>query len=296
MQQKIDFFGGLHGNFLELVVNVAINQNGYDISKPQFTEDGACHLKNRNPTYKKMIFAEHYSYYNRPFNVSDNVIQIVPTVDDLLIGFTNSFLRAGEQKFDIDNLEIDTINKLENLYLSKGANFKNTLINDYGIKTNYPRSAIRNYFYSMLGDHDNGLGMFTNFNNTPTNIHHFPFKAFFNIQQFYQELNKIAKFLGLNFYPTIELAKLYNDFIKHNQGYHSELKCKEIWHAILLGKSMHISPNLIEEAWINYQIATCFRCYDLPLLIQDQYPSDTLTISQAVFKWKSQDYLTQSNT
>ena len=46
--QKIDFFGGLHGNFLELVVNVAINQTGYDISKPQFTEDGACHLKNND--------------------------------------------------------------------------------------------------------------------------------------------------------------------------------------------------------------------------------------------------------
>ena len=289
MQQKIDFFGGLHGNFLELVVNVAINQNGYDISKPQFTEDGACHLKNHDITYKKPASAQHWSFFNRGASLSRNdiVVRIVPTVEDLLIGITNSFLRAGDQKFDINNLEIDTINKLENL--SKGANFKNTLINDYGIKTNYPRSVIRNYFYSMLEDYANGLGMFTKFDSTPTAVYSFPFRAFFDLQQFYQELNKIAKFLGLNFYPTIELAKLYSNFIKYNQGYHSELKCKEIWQAILHGQFMDIKLNIIEEAWINHQVTTCFRCYDLPLLIQDQYPSNTLEISQAVFKWKSQD-------
>ena len=292
--QKIDFFGGLHGNFLELVVNVAVNQTGYDISKPQFTKDGACHLKNKDSTYKKMICARHYSYFNLPFNVSDNVIQIVPTDDDLLIGFTNSFLRAGDQKFDIDNLELDTINKLSNL--AKSANFKNTLLGDYGVKTDYPRSAIRNYFYSMLGDSDNGLGMVNSFDNTPTNIYHFPFRAFFNIRQFYQELNEIAKFLGLNFYPTIELAKLHDNFLKYNKGHHSEVKCNQIWQAILHGKSSDIKLNLLEEAWINKQVATCFRCYDLPLLLQDQYPTNTLEISQAVFKWKSQDYLKQSNT
>ena len=292
--QKIDFFGGLHGNFLELVVNVAINQTGYDISKPQFNENGACHLKNKNSTYNRMIRSEHYSYHNHLFNVDDNVIQIVPTDNDLLIGFTNSFLRAGDQKFDIDNLELDTINKLSKL--EKSANFKNTLISDYGVKTDYPRSAIRNYFYSMLGDSDNGLVIFTSFDNTPTNIYHFPFNAFFNIRQFYQELNEIAKFLGLNFYPTIELAKLYDNFLKCNQGYHSNVKCNQIWQEILHGKSKDIKLNLLEEAWINHQVAKCFRCYNLPLLVQDQYPTNTLEISQAVFKWKSQDYLTQSNT
>ena len=292
--QKIDFWGGLHGNFLELVVNVAINQIGYDISKPQFTKDGACHLKNYDLTYKKIIDARHWSFGPPGLSKNDIVVRIVPTVEDVFMCITNSFLRAGDEKFDINNLEIDTINKLDNL--SKSSNFKNTLINDYGVKTNYPRSAIRNYFYSMLQDYNNGLEMFTKFNSTPTAVHNFPFRAFFDIRYFYQELNEIAKFLGLNFYPSIELAKLYNDFIKYNQGYHSELKCKQLWQAILLGKSMHISLNLIEEAWINCQVATCFRCYDLPLLTQDQYPSNTLDISRIVFEWKSRDYPMQSTT
>jgi len=289
--QKIDFSGGLHGNFLELAVNVAINQNGYDISKPQFTKDGACHRKNLDPSYKKLIVASHYSFLKNEFAADDNVVRIVPTGNDLLIGLTNSFLRAGDEKFDLDSLENNTITKLSNI--NKGANFKNTLIEDYGVKTAYPRSAIRNYFYSMLDDYDNGLGIlatFTPFHNT----YHFPFRAFFDIGHFYQELNSIAKFLGLNFYPTPDLAKLHSEFLKCNQGYHSEVKCREIWRAILHNESMSIKLNLIEEAWVNYQVATCFRCYDLPLLIQDQYPTNTLEISQAVFEWKSQDYLTQS--
>jgi hypothetical protein len=286
--QKIDFFGGLHGNFLELVVNVTINQNGYNISKPQFTKDGSCHLKNRDESYEKIIDAHHYSFYKMPFAEDDIVIRIVPTAEDMLIGVTNSFLRAGDQKIDIDNLENDTINKLSNF--GKSGLFKNTIIQDYGVKPNYPRSNIRNYFYSMLEDHNNGLKMFTTFDDTVTPAHHFPFRAFFDIGQFYQELNKIANFMGLNFYPTVELGKLYIDFLKYNQGYCSEIKCKQIWNSILHNCSTEIKLNLIEEAWLNHQVASCFRCYDLPLLMQDQYPTNTLEISQAIFNWKSKDY------
>jgi hypothetical protein len=206
----------------------------------------------------------------------------------MLIGITNSFLRAGNQKIDIDNLENDTINKLSGF--RKTEFFKNTIIEDYGVKTNYPRSSIRNYFYSMLQEHNNGLRMFTTFSDTPTDVHEFPFKAFFDIGYFYQELNNIAKFLGLNFYPTVELGKLHSDFLKYNQGFHSEVKCKHIWYSILHTIPCEIKLNLIEEAWINYQVASCFRCYNLPLLMQDQYPTNTLDISRAVFDWKSKDY------
>jgi hypothetical protein len=292
--QKIDFFGGLHGNFLELVVNVAINQNRYDISKPQFNNEGACHLKHDDPSYSKMMTADHYSFNKIPFSSNDQVIRIVPTSDDLLIGLTNSFLRAGEQGVDLNCLEKDTVNKLSKL--TKTVNFKNTLISDYGNRIDYPRSGIRNYFYSMLSEHNNGLEMITNFDTSVSQAYHFPFRAFFEIGHFYQELNSISKFLGLNFYPSIDLGKLHSDFIKCNQGFHSELKCKQIWQAILLGKSIDMELNLIEEAWINCQVAKCFRCYDHPLLIQDHYPTNTLEISHAIFAWKAKDYATQART
>lgn len=286
--QKIDFFGGLHGNYLELVINVVINQTGYDIGLPQFTIDGACHLKNNNSSYNKMIVANHFSFFKIPFNTVDQIVRIVPEYNDMLVGLTNSFLRAGDQKIDLDHLEKDTLIKLSNG--TKGVNFKNTLVHEYGVKVDYPRAAIRNYFYSMLNDHDNGVGMCTQFDPLPTNVYCFPFRAFFDIGYFYQELNEISKFLGLNFYPTVELGKLHSDFLNCNQGYHSEIRCKQIWQAILLGRSQVIKLNLLEEAWVNHMVAKCFRCYDLPLLTQDPYPTNTLDISQAVFAWKSKDY------
>lgn len=286
--QKIDFFGGLHGHFLELVVNVAINQNGYDITKPQFTVDGACHLKNRDKSYHEMIVARHFSFFKIPFNIDDLVVRIVPTADDMLIGLTNCFLRAGNMKFDIDSLEQDTINKLSSF--DKGANFANTITTEHGVAVNYPRSIIRNYFYSMLTDDSLGLDMFTMHDPFPRQKHNFPFRAFFDIGTFYQELNKIANFLELNFYPTVELSKLHDEFLRRNQGYHSEIKCKQVWQAILHNESLDIKLNLIEEAWINHQVASCFRCYDLPLLSQDQYPANTSEISTAIFDWKSRDH------
>lgn len=286
--QKIDFYGGSHGNFLGLVVNVAINQNGYDISRPQFTPDGACHLKEKDSSYDKITVAQHYSYYNVPFGSADQVIRIVPNENDMLICITNSFLRAGDKKITIDDLEKDTINKLS--LFKKGENFLKTIVDDHGHRVDYPRSVIRNYFYSMLSEYSNGLGMFVNFTPSSAQIHNFPFRAFFDIGNFYQELNEIAKFLNQDFFPTIELGKLHSDFINRNQGYLSEVKCKQVWSAILHGKPMNIKLNLVEEAWINVQIAKSFRCYDHPMMIQDEYPTNTLDISKAIFDWKSKDH------
>lgn len=288
--QKIDFFGGLHGNYLELIINVTINQNGYDISRPQFTPDGACHLKNQDRHYDRMIVARHYSFNKIAFGQDDQVVRIVPAADDMLIGITNSFLRAGDENIDLDCLEKNTLTKLSKV--TKGTNFKNTLVTNYGEKVDYNRAAIRNYFYSMLNDYENGTELYSAFDSAVSNVYCFPFRAFFDIGHFYQELNAISKFLGLNFYPTTKLGKLHKDFLSFNQGHASEMKCKQIWQAILLGESLDIKLNLIEEAWINYMVAKCLRCYDLPLLVQDQYPTNTLDISQAVFAWKSKDFLT----
>lgn len=288
--QKIDFFGGLHGNYLELLVNVFINQNGYDISRPIFTSLGACELKNYDPTYRLRTKAYHYSYFNVPFETDDQVIKIVPTVDDLLIGITNSFLRAGNETFDLVTLEIDTINKLKQI--PKAGYFLQTLVNDHGEQKNFSRQILRNYFYSMFDVHDHGLGMFTTFS-TDINCHYdFPFRALFDANRLFYELNNIAKFLGENFYPTDKLMQLHEKFLDLNQGYHSEIKCSKLLSDIWAGRSSALDLNLVEEAWINWQIARSLRCYDLPILVKDAYPTDTLEISQAIFEWKSKDYPT----
>lgn len=288
--QKIDFFGGLHGHYLELLINVFINQNGFDLTRPIFTQTGACHLKNADKTYLKNAKADHYSHFDLPFNIDDQVIKIVPTVNDVLIGVTNSLLRAGDQSFDLNTLEVDTINKLKQI--PKARYFLKTLLNDHGEQKNFSRQILRNYFYSMFDVHKHGLGMFVNFSVDINYAYDFPFRAFFDTNDLLYQLNNIAKFLGENFYPTIKLMEVHEKFLELNQGYHSEIKCSQLLRDIWAGRSTDINLNLIEEAWINWQIARSLRCYDLPILVDNKYPTNTSQISQAIFDWKSKDYLT----
>jgi hypothetical protein len=290
--QKIDFFGGLHGNYLELLINVFIHQNNYDITRPIFTKTGACHLKNKDHTYHKIIEGRPYSYFGIPFNKDDRVVKIVPTINDMLIGLTNSLLRAGDQEFDLNNLEIDTIKKLK--LLPKANPFLITLENNYGVHKNYPRHLLRNHFYAYFDTVEHGLEMFNTFSSDINHYYDFPFRAFFDTNILFYELNNTAKFLEANFYPTDKLMQIHENFLILNQGYQSEIKCTHILADIWAGRSTNIDLNLIEEAWINWQVARSLRCYDLPILSGSVYPKTTLEISQAIFDWKSTDYPTPS--
>jgi len=286
---KIDFFGGLHGHYLELVVNVFIWQNGFDVNRPMFTDTGACHVKNSCSGYRSIVKAYHWSYYNVPFDHNDRVVRIVPSQKDMLIAVSNSFLRAGDQTVDLEEFEIDTINKLKQL--PKAQPFLDMILKEFGERSVYPRSQMRNYFYSMFENTEYGYDMYSEFDPaTPNDIHVFPFSAFFDWTQFYLELNKIANFQNLNFYPTVHLSKLHQEFLKVNQGYHSQIKCNQVLEDILAGKNTPIKLNIIEEAWIAHQLVNIFRCYDLPILIQDQFPTNTKELADAVFEWKSKDY------
>jgi hypothetical protein len=288
---KIDFFGGLHGNFLEFIINTFVFEQKYNLSEKLFTGTGACHNKNNNKDYMKsrQIVANHYSYNNIPFGSDDKVIRIVCENNNMLIAITNSFLRAGDQEFDLDNLEIGTVAKLKNM--PKAQFFLATLVDNFGHQENYNRSALRNYFYSMFADPVLGLDNFIHFNPAEC-IYNFPFTAFFDMGQFYKELNQIGKFLNFNFYPTIELGKIHEEFISLNQGYTSDTKCRQILANVLNNIDQAITLNIIEEAWLNWQIAEIFRCYDLPLLLENNYPTSTSEISNAIYTWKSNDYLT----
>lgn len=286
--KKIDFHGGLHGNFLELTVNLFIHQIDYDFSFSQFTEHGACHVKNMISSYNPITVARHWSRRGLPFDNNDQVVQIVVEETDLLTAITNSYSRAGDEQIDFDNIEKDTITKLSKL--SKSDILLRTLITEHGIRRDYPRSIFRNYFYSMFNDCENGIDMFNSFSGGDYEIYRFPFSCFFDISEFYYHLNGIANFYQLNFYPTIELSILYSQFVEKNQGFHSQKKLFKAWQDIVSGRNESYCFNVAEEAWINWQISRIFRCYDHPDLNQDIYPTNTGHISQIVFDWKSRDY------
>jgi hypothetical protein len=286
--KKIDFFGGTHGNFLELVINVFVCQHPFDFTKPIFNDNGACHLKNLQYNYRPSIKSGHYSYFNNPFNHDDLVIEIHVDPDWMLASLTNSLLRAGDEVFDLKDLHKNSIKKLSSL--QKATYFLKDLTTEHGIQENYPKNIIRNYFYSKFFIPEYGINLFNTFKSSTKKIV-FPFSAFFSIEQFYIQLNQVAFFLQENFYPGEQFTKVFNEFILRNQGYHSQIKCNNIVTNILHNLSMDITDcNLVEQAWINYRIAQIFRCYDHPLLINEDYPTNTQEIAAAIYNWKSNDY------
>lgn len=285
--EKVDFFGGTHGNFLELMLNLFVYQLEFDHDS-LFNVNGACHVKNHSPSYVPTIKCNHYSFFNLPFEPTDQVIEIHCKENDMLIAISNSLTRASDQAIDITNLEKSTISKLAKL--PKASGLLKDLINEHGKQENYPRSVIRNYFYSKFDDPANGIDQFNNFKHAGDK-HTFPFDAFFDLEKFYLELNKCAFFLNRNFYPTQRTVDIWQKFLEINQGYQSHIKCQKILYCILCNKDMDISDlNLIEEAWILYKISRMFRCYDHPLLNVDTFVNNTLEISRITYEWKKGDY------
>jgi hypothetical protein len=285
---KIDYFGGLHGNYLELVTNVFIFQNQYDVRQDIFGQNGACHIKNLDIEYEKFIYAEHWSHWGLPFSPKDLVVRIVPKQTDLLIAVTNLFLRAGDQMIDLENLDQDTRAKLSTL--AKAKELLTTLEQQHGQRNAWDRSILRNFFYSMLNDPENGIDMMNKFDPVAEKVYNFPLRAFFEVDEFYNELNGVARFFNQNFYPTADLYLLHRQFLDRNQGFASEQKCKQVWNDILAGHDQPLSLNILEEAWINWQIARSFRAYELPELCANQYPTSTNMVSKIIFDWKKQDY------
>lgn len=284
--RKIDFFGGLHGNYLDLVISVCIGRINYDLSRPQFTENGACHVKVTDPTYERWIQSTHWSQRKIPFSDDDLTVRIVPQPEDMLIAITNSFVRAGDVVLDIKNLDQNTRQKFEDAG-EKGKTFLATLVDEQGAKDSYPREILRNYFYSMFDDPECGINRYREFDPLTPSYHEFNFADFFSIDRFYQALNLIAHYLKRDFYPDPALYNLHQEFLKLNHGWNSELRCRDILDAIISGRHMTLDLNIVEEAWINYKISRIYRSYDHDLLWQTSYPTNTSQIHQLMIEWKN---------
>lgn len=107
---SIDFQGGAHGNFLEVVCNKIA---GVDCVGLPFNQHGASHQKTY--TSSKQFMAGHFSFWPSKIT-TQKVISIQVAEDDLLPLSQISLLRAGDFGIDNDQLEVNTYNKLNNVH------------------------------------------------------------------------------------------------------------------------------------------------------------------------------------
>jgi hypothetical protein len=281
--QKIDFFGGLHGHFLELAVAISIDRIEFAPQGSMFNQNGACHLKDYQQGYQPITVAGHWSYNHVPTAPNDLVIRIVPTQQYLLTAVINSWTRAGDECIELDHLEIDTLDKLAQV--EKSLPLQRMLIQDHGVRQHYPRSVLRNYFYSMFADAKYGIDMFNCFESAES-FCNFEFGDFFSIDQFYSALNRVAHYLNLDFVPSAALAQLHAEFLKNNTGYHQQQAATAVLQQILTGQAASIHLNIAQEAWLQHKIAEIYRCYDLAELAQDNWTHNTQEIARALEQFK----------
>ena len=109
----IDFVAGTHGHFLETTLNKFFNITP-DVFNT-FTATGTSHNKSIDYQKNKLFRAEHwFEYFPDQLEKFDKIISIRFSQDDLLLVSSVSLLRAGDCNIHNNDLEIDTVNKLNN--------------------------------------------------------------------------------------------------------------------------------------------------------------------------------------
>jgi hypothetical protein len=240
----VDYFGGCHGKFLELVINGWIEKVPFDKTLTFFNDIGSCHLRAND--YKPEFESFHWSYYDLPMHQDAVFVRVRVSQSNMLVAATNSFCRAGDVGLDLYHLDEDTMDKLSH---PKHRPMLEDLIKEHGASSAYPRSLLRKRFFCMLDQKELGQKHYDSFKDAEISWD-FPFSSFFDKQEFYVELEKLAKWLEKDFFPDQDLDRIYADFIDRNQGYRSYVYCERLITKIKTGINESVHTNILEEAYV----------------------------------------------
>jgi hypothetical protein len=251
----IDFFGGLHGHFLEYSINALDD----DVKKVNpFTRFGTSHL----PYIKLLATAEHYSFCNIDLSTEKHIISIVTDFDDCLLINLLNFGRAGDYNFNLYNFEKDFAQKLKDTAHYQG--FYKSLLH-FGIDISrgdaVPRSVLRESLkYNFIDPVKNSLMQVIAQQKYLQNSLQIPLKKFYSQDQYLDLMKKIVNYFQLPYtIDTTWYSNLWNRFILGNRAIEQTQESKEILDAVLNFKPMDIaSLTVIQEAWIDAQLENQF--------------------------------------
>jgi hypothetical protein len=301
---KIDFWGGAYGNFLKYNINRYVYQIDSANFDP-FTSTGSSHLVTTTYLEDSQVHASHFSFKSGvdiPWTVTKDDVLLRIVIDRLNIYhiYYNSVTRAGDAGVDIENPETDTIAKAEALkkeitsqhevgsdpILCKVDGYIDFLIKNHGIRKNYSRSVLRNYYYAALREDKFGLDNFNDFIDFDNKLLiEFPVQAFMSLNEFVRELQKVSKIAtGKYFKYDHSLSVMYHTFLDKNSGIQSQIKCTKIINDIVAGKSTEFKANILEEAWINCNIAQTFDIHDGIDCFGEVYPTNTRVIYDQIIE------------
>lgn len=265
IQVTVDASPGLHGHFLEFVLNRYIFQvpfSGDNIFDPA----GAAHLILKNSVYQntKVAGQSHDSWFDRDYDPKATHVVFVKhhtRLDFVLL--TNIFYRSGPIKL------INNVNDTVTFQLNK---MFTHAVSDQELRMNW---------YSKLMERH--LSEFEKKNSTQLPMLEFDYQCFFSLDQFLQELQRTADFLQHAFRFDQSLVDLWYQFMQRNQGYQAFTKVNDLFDQIVCGVEAPIDIDWKQQAYLNYKLSMVFKIFDHPDLVDsDHYPLNTKHINQIV--------------
>ena len=266
----IDFAPGLHGNFLEFVINRYIFDVPYSVDSI-FQNSGAAHKINQDTVYQqhKKTYWGHFSAYGD--NYPDSVNKVIwikhnPKLDFVLL--TNIFYRChpgAVLRNDISILDQKKfhVNLMENSIWSQAETGSLKLL-----RMNWYTKFQERHFFET-----------EKYPNTNLPVYEFDYSSFFSLPDFIIELQRVSEFLNITLKYDTSLDKLWQEFVLINQGFNNYKQAQQILSNTLSNALFPIDTNDWQlQAWLNHNLSKMFRIHDGKLFDTEQYVDNTQSL------------------
>lgn len=272
----IDFAPGLHGNFLEFVINRYIFNVPYSVDSI-FQNTGAAHRVNQDPVYQqhKKTYWGHFSAFSDKYPDSvDKVIWIKhdPRLDFVLL--TNIFyrcipggvIRNDTSILDLEKFHVDSMKHVDWPQAETGS-----------------LKSLRMNWYTKFQERH--FAETEKRPNTTLPVHEFDYSSFFSLPEFVIELQNTSNFLNMTLQYDTSLSELWQEFVSINQGFNNYKQAQQILTDALSNIWQPIDVNNWQlQAWINHNLSKMFRLYDGELFDCEQYVNNTQSLYAIIQK------------
>ena len=261
----LDFAPGLHGHFLEFIVNKFIYGVPSD-NQNIFQSSGAVHKINVDSQYqqKKMVHCGHYTSFNYNYPSDTHQIIFIDHTSELdIVLLTNVYHRCHPESMNTDDFDI---NKIQQLHRSM-------LLADSDLQC-------RNNWFAKLNE-----GVFKDQLLPPTTdipVHFFNYTSFFNLIDFCTELKKLARFLGETFTFDLLLSAYWTEFIEKNQGWKLHKLGNSLLQSALCSIDVPIPDDWKLHAYLNFKLSKVLDIHDGILFTNPVYPDTTLKLASII--------------
>lgn len=254
----LDFAPGLHGHFLEYVINHYIYR-GVKLDNI-FQSSGAVDRINLYTEYQnpKTVHCGHYSSFECLLDTRTEKVIFIrhdPGLDFVLL--TNIYHRChpiAAHQFDFDAEKIKQYHR------------------DYMLVDSTEEWQLKNNWFSKLSERH--FDHATRYPQTDLPIFEFDFACFFDFVKFVKELQRVSEFVDMTLVYDSSLYDLWEEFLSRNQGYNLYTEANNIVAHAYADRPCVIPNDWKLHAYLNYTMSKSFRLCDGVLHSDHPYPTD----------------------